>query len=120
MAITPTAKIRVGDIAEIGFVVRTKTGALTSPTAVSIEITDHTGTLIETITDADARVTIGATLGTALAAELGLSAAENTAGAGIVAVEVTPTAAGTWNVYCVSTGTVASESVNFKVWGKTE
>lgn len=116
---TPTATMRIGDIHESGFVFRDKTNALSSPTSVSVEITDESGN-VETITESDSRVTIGATLGDDLAEDLGLTTAENADGAGIVSVEVTPDIAGHWTVYCVGTGTVGADKDSFRVLGKTE
>lgn len=107
---------RVGDVVETGFVCRNKQGTLTSPTAVTVEIRDQDDN-VETITQTDDRVTIGATLSTGLATRLGLSTAENTAGTGIVSVEVTPDAAGFWSVYCGGTsGLIASGLVRFVVY----
>ncbi len=122
MARTPSAVIRVGDIAECGFVFRNKAGVLTSPTTVSVEIYDETGALAETVTQTDSRVTLGATLGTTLAeTKLGLTSSENSAGTGVVSVEVTPDAAGQWAVYCAGTATITGAAkFAFKVYDKDE
>ena len=122
MARTPTSVPRVGDIVESGFVFKDKTDTLLTPTACSVEVYDETGGLAEpAFTDSDSRVTLGATLGVDLAAELDLTAGENTAGVGIIAVEITPDAAGTWTVYLKGTATaIGADSHQYKVYGKTE
>ena len=76
----------IGDVNEVGAMFRDGTGAPISPTAVTIVIRspDYPDTADETITDADSRVTIGATLGDDLADDLDITTAENTAGTGIV------------------------------------
>lgn len=112
---------RVGDVVEVGFVFRDKTNTLTSPTAVTVEVYDETGALAETFSQTDPRVTIGATIGTDLAAELGLTTAENTAGVGIVAVEITPDAAGQWQVYLAGTATaIGADTSVFTVRAKRD
>lgn len=110
---------RVGDIVECGFVFRDKTNTLLTPTIVSVDLYDETGALSETFTQTDPRVTLGATLGTDLAGELSLTSAENAAGVGIVAVEVTPDAAGQWQVYLAGTETsIGADTVVFTVRSK--
>jgi len=85
MARTPASSARIGATVQVGFVFRDEEGTLTTMTAVDFKAYRR-GVLLESFAQDDARVELDATLSVALAADLGLTTAENTAGTGIVAV----------------------------------
>jgi len=104
--------IDVDDLAEVAFVYRDSDGTLTSPDNVTVTIRDPSGN--ETVkTDADPDVTIGATLADHTRRECGITAAENTAGTGVVQLLWTIDEAGEWQFRCVSSGVlVGAERIN--------
>ena len=98
MARTPASSARIGATVQVGFVFRDEEGALTTMTAVDFKAYRR-GVLLESFAQDDARVELDATLAVALAADLGLTTAENTAGTGIVAVNYIPATAGSYALY---------------------
>ena len=116
----PVAVPRVGGTTQAAFAFRDAAEVLTSPGGVDVKIVDEAGNE-ESIDDTDVRVTIGTTLAEANRDRLGITAAENTAGTGLVTVNVTPDNPGWWTVFCDATSTVdGSAAVKFKVYAETE
>jgi hypothetical protein len=109
---TTTAYLDVGDVNEIGFVFRNGDGELVTPEALTVAVRSPGEAEDVELSEASDEVELGATLGAVLAAELGLTDAENTAGTGIVRVLYPVDAPGVWWAYCAVTAPfVAAESV---------
>ncbi len=97
-------RVDVGDIAEIGFVFRDNDGNLVSPTALTIQVRLPDGSVVTPAFDETSpEVTLDATLGAILAADLGLSPAENAAGVGIVRLLYQVTISGIYRFYAATT-----------------
>ncbi len=121
MARSPqSTTVRIGGIMECGFVFRTKAGDLISQTEVNFEVFVG-GVSSETFNQTDTRVTLNATLGADLAAELDITDAENAAGTGLVSVELTPDSIARWAVYADGVTPIGdAETVFFWVLDKAE
>ena len=105
-------RVDVGDIAEIGFTFRDNNGVLVSPTALTIQVRLPDGSVVTPPFDeTDPEVTLNATLGSVLAADLGLTAAENAAGVGIVRLLYQVTISGIYRFYALTSAPfIAAES----------
>ncbi len=96
-------RVDVGDIAEIGFTFRDNNGVLVSPTELTIQVRLPDGSVVTPPFDeTDPEVTLDATLGSVLAADLGLTAAENAAGVGIVRLLYQVTISGIYRFYALT------------------
>ncbi len=112
---------RIGTAVDIGFSFRDNvTEALASPTSVAVEILRE-GVSVDTMTEADARVTIGATLAADIidCLEPPITDAENTAGIGLVRVRYTPDEPGNYDCHIVADTDAGAKTVKFRVLAAT-
>lgn len=115
-----SSTVRIGGIAECGFAFRNKAGTLVPQTAINFEV--FVGSVsAETFTQADPRVTLDTTVGADLAEAIDVSDSENTAGIGIVSVELEVDAVGRWAVYADGVTPVAdAQTAFFRVIDKAD